>query len=94
LPAAHQNSAQGHQRRLASVRAELLPPLPPGGTPCGSGGYVHEPRRISLCQQSRERSMSNGDKSSLKDSALNRRNILLGGTTLAVPTRSFTEASG
>jgi hypothetical protein len=38
--------------------------------------------------------MSNGDKSSLKDSALNRRNILLGGTTLAVPTRSFTEASG
>jgi formylglycine-generating enzyme len=39
--------------RLASVRAELLP-LPPGRSPCGSGGYVHEPRRLSLGHQIRE----------------------------------------
>ena len=30
----HQDSAQGHQGRLASLRAELLPPLPPGGASC------------------------------------------------------------
>jgi hypothetical protein len=39
-----------------------------------------------VCHQNRERpipSSDNGDKSSLKNSALNRRNILLGGTTLA-----------
>src|SRR5580698_10955366 len=86
LPAANQDSPQGHQRRLASVRAELLPPLPPGRAPRGSGGYVHQPSRVSVCQQKRERSMpngDNGDKSNLKNSALNRRNILLGGTTLA-----------
>ena len=51
LPAEDQNSAQGHQRRLASLRAELLPPLSPGRAPCGSGGYVDEPRRISLRHQ-------------------------------------------
>ena len=78
LPAADQDPPQGHQRRLASVRAELLPPLPPGRAPRGSGGYVHEPPRVSVCHQNRERSMSdgdNGDKSNLKNSALNRRNI-------------------
>ena len=36
LPAQHQNPAQGPQGRLASVRAELLPPLPPGRAPCRS----------------------------------------------------------
>src|SRR5580704_12535370 len=91
LPAADQNSAQGHQRRLASVRAELLPPLPPGRAPCGGGGYVHEPSRVSVCDQNRERSMPNGDNGDkLKNSALNRRNILLGGSaalavTAAIP---------
>src|SRR5580698_3665873 len=71
LPAADQDSAQGHQRRLASVRTELLPPLPPGRAACGSGGYVHEPSRASVCDQKRERSLrngDNGDKSSLKTS--------------------------
>ena len=61
LPAADQDSAQSHQRRLASVRAELLPPLPPGRAPCGSGGYVHQPSRVSVCHQNRERPMPNGD---------------------------------
>jgi hypothetical protein len=62
------------------MRAELLPPLPPGRAPCGSGGYVHEPPRNSVCHQKRERSIpngDNGDKSNLKNSTLNRRNILL-----------------
>ena len=61
LPAADQDPPQSHQRRLASVRAELLPPLPPGRAPCGSGGYVDEPSRVSVCRQKRERPMPNGD---------------------------------
>ena len=42
------NSAQGHQGRLASVRAELLPPLPAGGTPCRGHRYLDQPSRLSL----------------------------------------------
>ena len=38
----HQNSTQSAQRRLAPVRAELLPPLPSGRTPCAAGRHVHE----------------------------------------------------
>ena len=45
-----QNSAQGHQRRLAPVRAELLPPLPAGCAPRGAGRHVHEPCRLSMHQ--------------------------------------------
>ena len=48
--AADQDSPQGHQGRLASVRAELLPPLPAGGAPCGAGRHVHEPSRVSMHQ--------------------------------------------
>ena len=48
LPAADQDSPQGHQRRLASVRAELLPPLSPGRAPCGADRHVYQPCRISL----------------------------------------------
>ena len=50
LPAGHQDSAQGHQGRLASVRAQLLPPLPPGRAPRAAGRYVHEPCRFPLHQ--------------------------------------------
>ena len=32
----HQDPAQGHQGRLASLRAELLPPLSPGGAACSA----------------------------------------------------------
>ena len=46
--AADQNSAQGTQGRLASVRAELLPALPPGGAPCRGDRYVDQPCRFSL----------------------------------------------
>ena len=52
LPAGDQNSAPGHQRRLASVRAGLLPPLPAGGASCGAGRHVHEPCRFPMHQAS------------------------------------------
>ncbi len=48
LSAADQNPAQGAERRLASLRAELLPPLPPGRPARRAGRHVHEPRRFSL----------------------------------------------
>ena len=46
--AGSKNSPQGHQGRLASVRAKLLPPVPPCGAPCGGCGHVHKPSGISL----------------------------------------------
>ena len=55
-PAEHQDPAQGDQGRLASVRAELLPPLPAGGAPCRGDRYLDEPRRIPM----REEDCSNG----------------------------------
>ena len=48
LPAADPDPAQGDQGRLASLRAELLPPLPPGRAPCRAGRHVNQPSRISL----------------------------------------------
>ena len=36
------NSTQGHQGRIASLRAELLPPLPAGGASRGAGRHVHK----------------------------------------------------
>ena len=45
-----QDSTEGHQRRLAFVRAELLPTLPAGCAPCGAGGHIHEPSRLSMYQ--------------------------------------------
>ena len=54
LSTQHQNPTQSAQRWLASMRAQLLPPLPPGSAPCGAGGYVHEPCRISMrCKKGR-----------------------------------------
>ena len=49
-PAEHQDSAQGDQGRLASVRAELLPPLSAGRAPCRAGRHVDEPCRLPLHQ--------------------------------------------
>src|SRR5262245_59957678 len=85
LPAAHQTSTQGAQRRLAPAPAELLPPLPTGCPSCRAGGHINEPCRLSLCHSTKEQVMSNDtrDKSHGKERVLDRRKILLGGTTLA-----------
>src|SRR6185437_1150894 len=48
LPARDPHSPQGAEGRLAFVRAELLPPLPPGGAARRAGRHVHKPRRLSL----------------------------------------------
>ena len=47
------NSSQGDQGRFASVRAELLPPLPAGGAACGGDRYLDQSSWISLrCEES------------------------------------------
>ena len=43
-----QNPAQGPQRRVAFVCAELLPPLPARGASSGTGGLVDEPHRFPV----------------------------------------------
>ena len=48
LPAGNPHSPQSPERRFASVRAELLPPLPPGRPPRRAGRHVHEPCRLSV----------------------------------------------
>src|SRR5262245_3312251 len=86
LPAANQDSAQGAQGRLALVRAQLLPPLPSGRTSCRAGRYVHQPRRISMSHSRREKVMPAKDRGTAntgtRDRTLDRRSILLGGTTI------------
>ena len=44
----HPDPAQGAEGRLASLRAELLPPLPPGGAACRAGRYLDQPCRLPL----------------------------------------------
>ena len=46
--AEHQDPAQGDEGRLASVRAELLPTLPPGGAARRTDRYLDQPSRIPL----------------------------------------------
>ena len=53
LPAGDPHSPQGSQRRLASLRAELLQALPAGRAACRAGRHVHEPCRLSLCRAER-----------------------------------------
>ena len=48
---ADQDSSQGHQGRLASVRAELLPALPPCGAARRADRHVDEPPRLSLSRE-------------------------------------------
>src|SRR5262249_50787436 len=86
LSAGNQDPPQGDQGRLASVRTELLPPLPAGRAPRRASRYIHEPRRLSLHHSQRETGMSsNGNRqdTTASKSPLNRRNVLLGSTTLA-----------
>src|SRR5262249_11750556 len=83
VPAADQDSPQGDQGRLASVRTELLPPLSPGRAPCRADRYVDQPSRISVCRGDRELSRSSAKDQDRAGRTPNRRSILLGGTTLA-----------
>ena len=46
--AERQDPAQGHQGRLASVRAELLPTLSAGCAPCRAGRHIDKSPRLSL----------------------------------------------
>src|SRR5262249_26823722 len=48
VPAHHQNSAEGAQGRLASVRAQLLPAVSAGGAACAADRHVDQPCGISL----------------------------------------------
>ena len=43
-----EHSAEGDQGRLASVRSQLLPALPTGGTPGRDDRHVHGPHRLPL----------------------------------------------
>src|SRR5580704_2420427 len=93
-----QNSTQGAQGRLASLRSQLLPPLPAGGAPCAAGRYLDEPRRIPLHHSRQERATMSDKDMSDKDvgdnkTALSRRNILLASTTLAAASALGTAAS-
>src|SRR5262249_30719727 len=90
LPTHDQDSAQGGERRLAPLRAQLLPPLSPGRPSCAAGRYVDEPCRLSMHSTREELPMTGrkdrGDSDTgnkAADRPLNRRSILLGGTTLA-----------
>ena len=47
-PAGDSHSPQGAEGRLASLRADLLPPLPARRAARRARRYVHEPRRLSL----------------------------------------------
>src|SRR5437762_6544833 len=47
----NRHSAKDVERRLASLRAQLLPPLPAGGTPRTADRYVGKPYRIQVRQK-------------------------------------------
>ena len=48
VPAGNPHSAKGVERRLAPLRAELLPPLPAGRPPRRAGRHLDQPCRLSL----------------------------------------------
>ena len=50
LPAQHQDSAESDQRRLVSLRAELLPPLSPRRAPRRADRHLDLPSRLPLHQ--------------------------------------------
>lgn len=50
-PAGDPDTAQSGEGRLASLRAELLPPLPSRRAPRPAGGHIDEPCRLPLHQE-------------------------------------------
>ena len=104
--AGHQDSAQGDQGRLASLCAELLPPLSACRAPCRADRHVNQPSRIPVRRSTTRRLVSGGvvnrsgskhmgqqnsedashtaaEVTSNDGGGLNRRNMLLAGTTVA-----------
>src|SRR5277367_6146699 len=59
------NSTQGRQGRLASLRTELLPPLPPCRTPRPADRYRHESCRLPVRRQSLARHRRGGGSSAM-----------------------------
>ena len=55
MPTRDQDSAQSPEGRLASVRAELLPPLSAGGAPCRTDRYVDQSRWIQMREEDADR---------------------------------------
>ena len=54
-PAGRPHPAQGAQGRLAPLRAELLPALPPGGAPCRGCRHLDQPCRLQMRRAKRSR---------------------------------------
>src|SRR5918993_856986 len=64
MPARNADSAPGPEGRLASVRAQLLPPLPSGSASPAAGRHLHEPCRLPLHHQREEDPMTSDRASS------------------------------
>src|SRR6266849_1910513 len=58
LPAAHQDSPQGAQRRLVPVRAQLLPPLSARRAPRATGRHVDVSRWLPMPQAAEARAVA------------------------------------
>ena len=64
LRARYQDPAPGAEGRLASVRAQLLPPLPSGSASPAAGRHLDEPCRLPLHHQREEDPMTSDRASS------------------------------
>src|SRR5919112_3759487 len=64
MPAGNADPAPGPEGRLASVRAQLLPPLPSGSASPAAGRHLHEPCRLPLHHQREEDPMTSDRASS------------------------------
>src|SRR5690348_10843854 len=106
--ARHQDPTQGHQGRLTSLRAQLLPPLPAGSSACRTRRHLDEPCWISLHHTGKGKPSMSEKWDGRNSGALGRRGVLLGTTTAAAgailaspaqaqtntPARPMTAASG
>jgi arylsulfatase A-like enzyme len=81
VPARHHHPAQSIEGRFAFVRAQLLPPLSSGGAPCGTHRHIDEPCGVSLRQQE-ETIMRKSNEHDVKKPGVNRRAMLLAGSSL------------
>ena len=59
MPTRDQDPAPGPERRLASVRAQLLPPLPPRGAPSAARRHLGQPHRLQMHPAGSRRHLNN-----------------------------------